>query len=96
VFLVTAGRARRADALIIGTTPIAKPDDQEHPMTMNSGLRALSIDELDLVSGGVMQGPDGRGCTDPRGTKGGPFGPTGPFTTGPIYPIQTRDPILPV
>jgi hypothetical protein len=97
VLPVTAGLPRDCDALIIGTAPIAKPDDQEHPMTTNTGLRTLSIDELDLVSGGVMQGPDGRGCTDPRpkGPKGptGPFGPFGP-TTGPTYPTETRDPIV--
>jgi hypothetical protein len=91
VLPVTPGSSRGRHALTIGTTPTAKPDDQEHPMTMNTGLRALSIDELDLVSGGVMQGPDGRGCTDPR--PKGPKGPIGP-TTGPTYPTETRDPIV--
>ncbi len=31
-------------------------------------MRIVESKEFDLVSGGVVAGPDGQGCTDPRGT----------------------------
>ncbi|MBT0782738.1 MULTISPECIES: hypothetical protein [Paracoccus] len=30
------------------------------------GPRALDPDQLKLVAGGVTEGPDGKGCTEPR------------------------------
>lgn len=29
-------------------------------------LQLLETDQLTLVAGGVTQGPDGKGCTEPR------------------------------
>lgn len=31
-------------------------------------MRELSASELNTVAGGVTEGPDGSGCTDPRRT----------------------------
>lgn len=29
-------------------------------------LQVLEADQLNLVAGGVTEGPDGKGCTEPR------------------------------
>ncbi len=36
---------------------------------VSRAMRELSADELNAVAGGVTQGPDGGGCTDPRRTS---------------------------
>ncbi len=40
---------------------------------MTNSIKNLNSAELSLICGGVIEGPDGRGCTEPDG-KGGPGG----------------------
>ncbi len=43
---------------------------------IQDGLRALSLDELEQVSGGRSETKDGKGCTEQGTTKGGKGGST--------------------
>ena len=67
-------------------------------MNATDGLRALTIDELDLIAGGIS--PRTGGCIPPKGPKGpkwptDPWPPIGPGGTGPTYPVPPTGPILP-
>lgn len=44
-------------------------------------MKAIALSEIEQVSGGVIEGPDGQGCTDPTEPIGMPvpdLGPPGP------------------
>jgi hypothetical protein len=41
-------------------------------LNQQNSIRALSLEEIELVAGGRSETKDGKTCTDPRGTtKGG-------------------------
>ncbi len=71
-------------------------------MNATDGLRALTINELDLIAGGVTGGciPGKKGPRVPTGPLGpivdGGWPPIGPGGTGPTYPIPPTNPTIPL
>ena len=69
------------------------------PIQIDPALRTLSLDEIEVVTGGAITGtvkvgsnvvmrPDGGTCTDPFPLPPkGPYIPQWPFPKGPILPF---------